>query len=55
MNINAYSPEFSLHENEDSRKEVYPYILYIFLEGTTITMFLERENYDRLKDLMKGR
>ena len=49
MNINIYGAEFILRENIDSRKEVYPYILSIFVEGSSITIYLEKKDYEKLK------
>ena len=49
MNIEIYDVDFLLEENEDSRREVYPFILYISTEDSFITIFLEQKEYDKLK------
>ena len=49
MQIEIYGADFILRENEDSRKEVYPYILSIFVEGSSITIYLEEKDYKKLK------
>ena len=50
MDIQIYGANFILRENEDSRKEVFPYILHIDVEGGMITIFLERKDYEKLKE-----
>ena len=49
MDIQIYGADFLVRENIDSRREIYPYILSIFVEGSSITIYLEQKDYEKLK------
>ena len=52
MYISIVGADFFLQKNDDSRKEVYPYILNLFMKGVTITIFLEEHEYQQLRGQM---
>ena len=53
MRIEIYGVEFMLKENQDSRKEVYPYILHVFSEDCITTIYLEEKEHKQLKKAME--